>query len=198
MISMNLKPVLLSLCLSASLVGAAAHAQASKPAPAANAKVLAAAQVSMLGGKLSFTAPAGYEASDLPVGNSKNGTAGATGRIYVNKEAKRAIITTEAPVATPASDNDNALLAGAVAGFVKQQQQSLPDYKKTGEQSFAVKGLGVRQLDSTVTMGGVPAHNTTFLAGSGKQLAVIQVLTNQADDGHDALVEQVKQSMQAK
>ncbi len=196
MISLNLKPALLSLCLSAGLVGGAANAQAPKPAAPASAKQVPATPVSMLGGKLSFTAPPGYEGSDLPAGTAKNGTAGATGRIFVNKELKRVIITTEAPSAVTASDNDSVFLTGAVTGYVKQQEQAMPDYKKTGEKSFMVKTLGVRQIDSTVKMGGSPANNTTFLAGSGKQLAVIQVLTNLKDDGHAALVEQIRASMQ--
>lgn len=86
-------------------------------------------------------------------------------------------------------DNDAKFLDGAVAGFVKDQGAALPDFKKQGEKKLTFKGLGLRQVDSTATQGGGKTLNSTFLAGSGNHLLVIQAISR-ADDakGHAALV----------
>jgi hypothetical protein len=91
-----------------------------------------------------------------------------------------------------AKDNDAGFLDGAVTGFLNQQVASLPDFKKLSEKKLTLKGLGVRQIDSTATMGGGKTLNTTFLAGSGSHMSVVQVIFR-ADDqaGHDKLIKQI-------
>jgi hypothetical protein len=188
MISLNPKPVVLALCLAAGLMVGGAHAQSAGAPPGMTAPT---GPISLLDGKMAFTVPSGFVGGDLPTG-----TAGVTGHMFMNQAAQRAVITTEAPTPTETSDNDSVFLAGAVQGFITQQKLQMPDYQKTGEKSFTVKSLGVREIDSTGSMANNPVRNTTLVAASGKRMAVVQIISNQKDEsGHDAMVKQVLASM---
>lgn len=89
-------------------------------------------------------------------------------------------------------DNDSVFLDGAVAGFLSQQAAALPDFSKQSEKSMRVKSLGVRQIDSTASMGGGLTLNSTLLAGSGNKMMVIQVISRAGDKaGHETLMKQI-------
>lgn len=168
----------------------AASKAAPKPAPAVN--------VSLLGGKFTFSLPSGYVASSMPPGEDKN--ASAEGTLYVNQAQKRVVIVAEHPLSgdNKAGDNDDAFLDGAVTGFIDQQSAALPDFKQQGETRLTFKGLGVRQIDSLSSMGGGKTLNTTFLAGSGTRMAVVQVVSRVDDQaGHGAMVKQIIDSASA-
>lgn len=163
---------------------------ASKPA----AQKSATQTLSTLGGKFTFNLPKDYVGDALPTGNEADGTAGTSGTMYANQATKSVVIVAETARndGVIIKDNDPQFLDGAVAGFVKDQSAALPDFKKQAEKKLTVKGLGLRQVDSTATMGGGKTLNSTFLAGSGDHLLVIQAISR-ADDvkGHEVLVKQI-------
>ncbi|OPA90295.1 hypothetical protein BFW86_11680 [Pseudomonas fluorescens] len=150
--------------------------------------------ISTLGGKFTFTLPKAYTADTLPAGKAEDGTAATQGTMYANQTTKSVVIVAETlrKDGVKIGDNDPQFLDGAVAGFVKEQSAALPDFKKLGEKKLTLKGLGLRQVDSTATQGGGKTLNSTFLGGSGNQLVVIQAISR-ADDakGHAALVKQI-------
>jgi hypothetical protein len=150
--------------------------------------------VSTLGGKFTFTLPKAYTADTLPAGKAEDGTADTQGTMYANQTTKSVVIVAETvrKDGVKIGDNDPQFLDGAVAGFVKDQSAALPDFKKQAEKKLTVKGLGLRQVDSTATQGGGKTLNSTFLGGSGNKLVVIQAISR-ADDakGHAALVKQI-------
>jgi hypothetical protein len=150
--------------------------------------------VSTLGGKFTFTLPKAYTADTLPAGKAEDGTADTQGTMYASQTTKSVVIVAETvrKDGVKIGDNDPQFLDGAVAGFVKDQSAALPDFKKQAEKKLTVKGLGLRQVDSTATQGGGKTLNSTFLGGSGNQLVVIQAISR-ADDakGHAALVKQI-------
>jgi hypothetical protein len=150
--------------------------------------------VSTLGGKFTFTLPKAYTADTLPAGKAEDGTADTQGTMYASQTTKSVVIVAETvrKDGVKIGDNDAQFLDGAVAGFVKDQSAALPDFKKQAEKKLTVKGLGLRQVDSTATQGGGKTLNSTFLGGSGNQLVVIQAISR-ADDakGHAALVKQI-------
>jgi hypothetical protein len=189
------KTVVLALGMVAVLAGMTAHA-ATKP----QTKPPAAAKVSTLGGKFSFSLPKGYIANAMPAGEEKSAAAGATGTMFVSQGDRRVIIAAENTLADGLStgDNDDKFLDNSVSGFIKQQNTALPDFKQTSENRFTSKGLGVREIDSTATMGGGATVNTTFLAGSGTRVSVVQVISR-ADDqaGHAALIKQIIAELRA-
>ncbi|MFO2465925.1 hypothetical protein OOJ96_21400 [Pseudomonas sp. 15FMM2] len=150
--------------------------------------------ISTLDGKFTFNLPAAYVAETLSTGDEAHGTAGTRGTMYTNQAGKSVVIVAETVRndGITIQDNDPQFLDGAVAGFVKDQSAALPDFKKQNEQKLTVKGLGLRQVDSTATMGGGETLNSTFLAGSGNRLLVIQAISR-ADDtkGHGLMVKQI-------
>jgi len=150
--------------------------------------------ISTLGGKFTFTLPKAYVADTLPTGKAEEGTADTQGTLYANQTTKSVVIVAETvrKDGVNIGDNDAQFLDGAVAGFVKDQTAALPDFKKQSEKKLTVKGLGLRQVDSTATQGGGKTLNSTFLGGSGNHLLVIQAISR-ADDakGHAALVKQI-------
>ncbi|SEM67857.1 hypothetical protein SAMN04487857_10412 [Pseudomonas sp. ok272] len=163
---------------------------ASQPAT----KTAPAQKVSVLGGKFSFALPAGFVANTLPGGDAANGTSGATGTMYVNPQSKTVLIIAEntLPDGQKVKDNDPAFLDTSLSGFVTQQRAALPDFNKQSEKSLTVKGLGLRQIDSTATQGGGPTLNTSLLAGSGSRMMLIQVISRIEDSkGHAALLKQI-------
>jgi hypothetical protein len=182
------KAILLGLLLAGSVTAPVSAVQAASKSAA---KVI---KVSTLGGKFGFSLPEGYKAEELPAGNSENGTAGAKGTMYMHQQQRRVVIVTQMPVPNgeTATDNDDAFLAGALAGFEQQQSAALPDYKKLDEKSLTLKKLGVRQIDSSATMGGGRTLATTFVAASGKQMALVQVISRADDEkGHAAMVKRI-------
>lgn len=191
----NKKALMLALGMAAILVGMNVHA-ATKP----QAKPAAAMKVSALNGKFVFSLPAGYIANAMPAGEEKTAAAGATGTMFVNRGEKRVIIAAENTLANDliTGDNDDKFLDSSVSGFIKQQSSALPDFKQTSENRFTSKGLGIREIDSTATMGGGATVNTTFLAGSGTRVSVVQVISR-ADDqaGHAALIKRIVAELRA-
>jgi hypothetical protein len=179
----------LALSLTALLTGMSSFA-ATKPV----AKSSSIQKVSMLDGKFAFSLPTSYVATPMSDGTEKTGTAGTTGTMYANKDEKRVILTAERtlPGGISTGDNDDVFLDGSVADFVRQQSAALPDFKQTSENRLTVKGLGIREIDSTATMGGGHTLNATFLSGSGTHAIVVQVISR-ADDqaGHAALIKRI-------
>ncbi|MGC5704017.1 hypothetical protein J4P02_27830 [Pseudomonas sp. NFXW11] len=160
----------------------------------ATAKQAPGEKVSMLDGKLSFTLPKGFSASALPAGDEAKGTGGASGTLYSNASTRTVVIAAQntIPNGAQVKDNDGAFLDAAVSGFLSQQAAALPDFSKQSEKSLTLKGLGVRQVDSTATQGGGQTLNSTLIAGSGSRMAVIQVISRAADKaGHAALMKQI-------
>ncbi|MGH8393592.1 MAG: hypothetical protein ACRESN_15250, partial [Pseudomonas sp.] len=150
MATLSKTAALLALALAAGF-GASQVLAASKPA----AQKTATQTISTLDGKFSFNLPKSYLADPLPAGDAEHGTAGASGTMYSDQATKSVIFVVEKPsVAGLIKDNDPQFLDGAVADFVKEQSAALPDFKKGAEKKLTVKGLALRQVDSTATMGG--------------------------------------------
>ncbi|AOE64963.1 hypothetical protein LOY64_11095 [Pseudomonas corrugata] len=175
----------------ASLVVVPAHS-----APAETTGDLPPRKVSMLGGKLVFTLPKGFTATELPAGDAAQGTAGATGTMYSNAISRTVVITAENTIVNGAKvkDDDGAFLDTTMAGFAAQRSKALPDAKILSEKNLTQKGsgLGLRQLDTSATQGGGPTLDTTLLGASGTRLAVVQIISRASDkNGHEALVKQI-------
>ena len=153
------KAAVLILAMAASLGGINSYA-----ATAPTKQKPAMQTVSTLSGKFEFKLPDSYVANPLPAGDEASGTAGETGTMYVNKTTKSVVIAVEHPLqaGVNAKDNDADFLDGAVAGFLKQQSAGLPDFKKLSEKKLTLKGLGVRQIDSTATMGLTQTNTRSF------------------------------------
>lgn len=179
----------LALALTAGF-GASHAVAATKPA----AQKAASQAISTLDGKFTFHLPNAYIADALPSGDEAQGTAGTRGTMYTNQAGKSVVIVAETVRndGITIKDNDPPFLDGAVAGFIKDQSAALPDFKQQKARKLTIKGLGLRQVDSTATMGGGKTLNSTFLAGSGDRLLVIQAISR-ADDakGHGLLVKQI-------
>ncbi|MBU6959320.1 hypothetical protein KRR23_16465 [Pseudomonas sp. CVAP len=187
--SLSKKAVVLLLTAVTSFAAVSVYA-AKQPA----AKTAPAQKISALGGKFAFTLPQGFIANPLPGGDAAKGTAGATGTMYTNQASKTVLIIAEntLPNSLNVKDNDTAFLDESVSGFATQQREALPDFNKQSEKSLIVKGLGLRQIDSTATQGGGLTLDTSLLAGSGTRMMLIQIISR-ADDkaGHTALVKQI-------
>lgn len=176
------------------LVPLAGSTFAAAPNPAPAIASTKAQTLSTLGGKFSFSLPAGYAQTALPPGEAGDGTAGAKGTMYMNPQQRRVVMVTEVPIpnGVKTGDNDDEFLSGASQGFIRQQSQALPDFKKTGEKRFTLGKLGVEQVDSTASMGGGPTLSSTFLAGSGSTMSLVQVISRATDKaGHEALVKTI-------
>lgn len=187
--------VALALSLATALVPLASLAASkhSTQQPATVAKG-APIKVSTLAGKFGFSLPDGFTANPLPAGDAEHGTQGASGTMYLNEPQKRVVIVTEAPIpkGQTVTDNDSAFLDGAASGLVSQQRAGLPDYQKVSEKSMKINGLGIRQIDSSGTMGGGKTVTSTFVAGSGQRMAVVEVVSRATDQAaHDAFVQQI-------
>jgi hypothetical protein len=183
------KAIVLLLAAAASF-GAMSVYAATQPA----AKTSTVQKISTLGGKFSFNLPEGFETNPLPPGDSANGTAGAMGTMYTNQASKTVVLVAEnvRTDGVQTKDNDSQFLDNAVESFLQKQSTVLPDFKKQNEKKLTIKGLGLRQIDSTATMGGGSTLGTTLLAGAGSRILVIQIISR-ADDpaGHSALVKQI-------
>ncbi|MFF7708627.1 hypothetical protein [Pseudomonas sp. NPDC007930] len=186
----HLRPLALCTALLLPLAGLNTAQAAEATAPASTK----AQTVSTLGGKFAFSLPAGYAQTALPAGDANSGTGGAKGVMYMNQAQRRVVMVTEVPIpnGVTTGDNDDEFLSGATEGFLKQQAQALPDFKKTGEKRFTLGKLGVEQVDSTASMGGGPTLSSTFLAGSGPTMSLVQVISRASDKaGHDTLVKSI-------
>lgn len=163
-----------------------------KPKAPALAPVPTGPKVSTLGGKFSFTLPSGYSAETMAPGEIERGTAGATGTLYASAKSKRVIIATQTPIPPGVATSDKSFLTQAAADFVAQQGQATGDFKKLGESEVRIGKMAVRRVDSSGTMGGGPTLGTTFIAGSGDTLSLVQIVSR-ADDrrGHDTMVQRV-------
>lgn len=183
----------LLLAVAVGLTAPLAHSQ-TKHHPKASSHEQTGPKVSTLNGKFSFTLPTGYTAEAMTPGDAKSGTAGSTGTMYASEKSKRVVMATQVPTpeGVSAGDNDPAFLQQATADFVADQTKAAPDFKKVAESTLVLKKLGVTRVDSTATMGGGPTLSTTFIAGSGKTLSLVQIISR-ADDrsGHDAMVKRV-------
>lgn len=171
-------------------IGLANVAWAAKPAPSP-AK---GQTIKTLDGKFMFTLPAGYATHSLPPADPNSKAAGAKGMMYMNEAERRVVVTTELPIpkGAHAGDNDDEFLTGATAGFIEQQASALPDFKKTSEKRITLRKLGIEQIDSTATMGGGATMTTTFVAGSGQTMSVIQVISRASDpSGHAAMIKRI-------
>ena len=150
--------------------------------------------VSTLDGKFTFTLPKGYVADALPAGAQAQGTAGANGTMYINQASKSVVVVAQTlrNDGIDLKDDEPLFLDSAVEGFLKDVGTSLPDYKKLSQKKLLIKGVGLRQIDATASMGGGKTLNSTFLAGSGNRLLVIQAISRAEDvTGHGLLVRQI-------
>lgn len=185
-------PVLLALVIG--LAGPVAYGQNRHPAkPVKHAET--GLKVSTLAGKFAFTLPQGYTAEAMAPGDATNGTAGSTGTMYASEKSKRVVITTQVPTpeGVTAGDNDPAFLAKATADFIAEQSKATADFKQLAQSNLVIRKLGVSRVDSTATMGGGPTLDTTFIAGSGHTVSLVQIISR-ADDkaGHEKLVKRVQ------
>ncbi len=184
------------LLTSLALMLCALGVQAQEAVPAAPPQA-----VSLLQGKLKFDLPAGFTASDLPPGRPEDGTAGASGRLFINTDARQVVVVSEAPTpgGVAATDDDKVFLSGAAQGYVSQQKQASADYQPLGEDTLRAGALGLRRIDAKGSFAGTPTLNTSLLAGSGPRLAVVQIVSREDDpQGHAGLVQRVLDSMPAK
>ena len=188
----NLKAAVACIALLSGVLALEAQAQTkTQPAKQAAAPVKA----SLLGGKLAFTVPAGYVKGEMPEIDEKAKAQGVTGSLYTNQADKRLLIVTEMPIpmGIEAEDNDAEVLDGLLVGQQAHQSGSYKDFKKLGEKKIVKKnGLGIGQLDTSVTMSGAPVLSTTLVAASGKRSAILNVVsraTNPAE--HAAMVKNV-------
>lgn len=190
MLSLSKTAARLALALTVSL-GASPLFAAAKPAAAPPDDFQI---VSTLDGKFTFTLPKGYVADALPAGVQAQGTAGANGTMYINQASKSVVVVAQTlrNDGIDLKDDEPLFLDSAAEGFLKDVGTSLPDYKKLAQKTLQVKGVGLRQIDGTASMGGGKTLNSTFLAGSGNRLLVIQAISR-ADDvkGHELLVRQI-------
>ncbi|KAF1032726.1 MAG: hypothetical protein GAK37_00397 [Pseudomonas sp.] len=188
MATLSKTAALLALAFTTAL-GASSTFAASKPAT----KKTDSQTVSTLDGKFTFNLPTAYVGDILPTGSEADGTAYTTGTLYADATTKSVVIVAET-IRQQASikDNDPQFLDGAANDFVKSQTAALPDFKKLAQKTLTIKNIGLRQVDSTATQGGGKTLNSTFLAGSGDHMLVIQAISRAEDaKGHEALVKQI-------
>ncbi|KPC32962.1 Uncharacterized protein ABJ99_1815 [Pseudomonas syringae pv. cilantro] len=180
--------IVLAACQSMISVQAATKPQAAAPAAAAQ-------KVSLLGGKLAFTVPAGFVQGEMPEIDAKAKAQGVSGALYTNATEKRVLIVTETPIpmGVQASDNDGVVLDGLVTGILAQQSTGYKDFKKLGDRKIVKKnGLGVRQVDTSATMSDTPVLSTSIVTASGSRAAVLNVVSNAKNaKEHAALVKTV-------
>jgi hypothetical protein len=196
MFRFNLKAIVVCIALSGSVMTLEAQAQTqpqTKPQPSKQAA--ATEKVSLLGGKLAFSLPAGYVKDEMPEIDAKATAQGVTGSLYTHQADKRVLIITEMPIpmGIEAKDNDAEVLDGLLVGQQAHQSGSYKDFKKLGEKKIVKKnGLGVGQLDTSVTMSDAKVLSTTIVAASGRRSAILNVVSRAANPKeHAAMVKTV-------
>ncbi|MDU8431122.1 polyribonucleotide nucleotidyltransferase [Pseudomonas syringae pv. actinidifoliorum] len=192
--SFGFKAIAVCIALATSQVAINVQA-ATKADAAAPAAAPAARKVSLLGGKLAFTVPAGYVQGEIPEVDAKAKAQGIYGMTYTNKAEKRVIIVAETPIpmGIEASDNDDLVLSGMATGTLAQQRTSYKDFKKLNERTVLKKnGLGVRQIDTSATMSDMKVLSTTIFAASGTRAVTLNLLSRvENPKEHAALVKTV-------
>lgn len=149
----------------------------------------------VLDGKLQVAIPAGFTETEFPPDPA---VPEVTGNIYLNRTAGQAIIVINVPMEYAFGDDDAFTLGSMAAGFQAQQQEAVPTFKKTGQSTFKVGGIGVLQLDATSKLSGHPAVLTALFAASGSKVVTFSVYTlTQEKARHPGLVTQLKQGMSA-
>ncbi|NAS98937.1 polyribonucleotide nucleotidyltransferase [Pseudomonas syringae] len=186
----------IAVCIALATSQVAINVQAATKADAtAPAAAPAAQKVSLLGGKLAFTLPAGYVQGEIPEVDAKAKAQGIYGMTYTNKAEKRVIIVAETPIpmGIEASDNDDLVLSGMATGTLAQQRTSYKDFKKLNERTVLKKnGLGVRQIDTSATMSDMKVLSTTIFAASGTRAVTLNLLSRvENPKEHAALVKTV-------
>jgi len=190
--SFSLKAIVMCMALvgTQSMITAQAATKPQAAAPAA-----AAQKASLLGGKLTFTLPAGYVQGEMPEIDANAKALGVTGALYTNSAEKRVVIVSEMPIpmGVQASDNDSVVLEGLATGTLGQQSTGYKDFKKLGEKTIVKKnGLGVRQIDTSATMSDTKVLSTTIVAASATRAAVLNVVSNAKNPKeHAALVKAI-------
>ena len=183
---------LIAICALAAPAFSAQQAPKPSASPQANGNTTA---VSLLAGKLRFSLPAGFQGAALPPGDASTGTAGAQGTLYMNEAQKRIVVVTEMPIQSAEGSGrgeEDAFLASASKGFISRQAQGLPDFHQTGEKRINLAGLPVQQIDATATIGGGKTLTTYYIAGTKQHMAVVQVISREADRaGHEAMTQRI-------
>lgn len=190
----DFKAVFVCLALAGMVLSVSVQAETkSRPKPASQAQ--AHEKVSLLDGKLVFPLAAGFVKDAMPEIDDNAIAQGVTGSLYTNQAEKRLLIITEMPIpmGVQARDNDAEVLDGLLVGQQAHQSGSYQDFKKLAEKKFVKKnGLGVGQLDTSVTMSGAPVLSTTLVAASGKRAAIINVVSRASNAAqHAAMVKSV-------
>lgn len=189
----DLKAVIACLVLLGTVAPVSVQAETKPKAKSSSQAVVQ--KVSVLDGKLSFTLPAGFTKDPMPEIDAKAVAQGVTGSLYTNQADKRVLIITEMPIpmGVEATDNDAEVLDGLLVGQQAHQSGSYKDFKKLAEKKIVKKnGLGVGQLDTSVTMSGAPVLSTTLVAASGKRAAILNVVSRAANaEQHKAMVKTV-------
>jgi hypothetical protein len=182
-------------CLAILSAVAPASVQAETKPKARSSSQAAIEKVTVLDGKLSFRLPEGFAKDPMPEIDAKAVAQGVTGSLYTNQADKRVLIITEMPIpmGVEATDNDAEVLDGLLVGQQAHQSGSYKDFKKLAEKKIVKKnGLGVGQLDTSVTMSGAPVLSTTLVAASGKRAAILNVVSRAANaEQHKAMVKTV-------
>jgi hypothetical protein len=163
------------------------HAQASAAAPVAVPAQPGA--MSLLAGKLRFALPPGFDRTALPPGGEFG-----EGAIHVDRQTRQVMLITEAPIAggVQVGDDDPGVLDAALAAHLLELDKPSPNYRRLGEQSLSIKGLGLRRSDGTTRFFDQRVHSTSLLAASGGTLATLIMVTPIDDTaGHQALVARV-------
>ncbi|MFD4838704.1 hypothetical protein ACFWP0_14460 [Achromobacter sp. NPDC058515] len=182
-----------AMSLALALVMGAASASALAQAAAAMAQ--APQSLRVLDGKLKVAIPAGFIESEFPADPA---TPDVAGKIYVNRATRQAIIVVNMPLEPAVGDDDAFTLGNVAAGFQLQQQEAVPTFKKTGQSTFKIDGIGVSQVDATSKLDGRPALLTALFAVSGARLASFTLYTLiEEKDRHPGLVKQLTQGMSA-
>lgn len=191
MFRFDLKAVIACLALLSTVAPVSVQAETK----AKSSSQAAVEKVSVLDGKLSFTLPAGFKKDPMPEIDAKAVAQGVTGSLYTHQADKRVLIITEMPIpmGVEATDNDAEVLDGLLVGQQAHQSGSYKDFKKLAEKKIVKKnGLGVGQLDTSVTMSGAPVLSTTLVAASGKRAAILNVVSRAANaEQHKAMVKTV-------
>lgn len=164
-----------ALCLTAALGCTAVIASAAEvktPAEAAkNTETL-----TLLNGKQVFKLQ-GYEVQPVP--------GGAPGKMYVNKQAKRALLVGEEDIPLIARGTSATDFLNSMKSIKDKQKSASPAYTVISETTENVNGLQVYHIEATNNMSGSNVLQATLLATDNKKFTIIQIFSNAKDKlGH--------------